>query len=184
MEQRYEDQNNIAPIGDFPLRHVAAVWQDDPVDAEASPRNTASDRAYEGFHLLGDRQYLTSLHADPGGWYSPNLVREDRRRIVGAPTTRTLEEFVEQARTWLDLSDSAPMFSIEDVVAVRGERCALLRCRVAYRDTATEFLNAFRNGMNGETQTSVLFDLDDREAAIAELNRLHADGESVGDADS
>ena len=151
------------------------------MDGEAGARNTASDRAYEGFHRLGDRQYLDALLADPGGWYSPNLIREDRRRIVGAPTTRTLAEFVEQARIWLDLSDTTPRFSVEGVVAVRGELCALIRCRVAYGDTTTEFLNAFRNGTQGETQKSVLFDLDDLEAAIAELGRLHAESASGRD---
>jgi hypothetical protein len=152
------------------------------MDGAASPRNTASDRAYEGFHLLGDREYLEVLRADPGGWYSPNLVREDRRRVVGAPTTRTLAEFVEQATTWLALSDSTPTFSIESVVAVRGERCALIRCRVAFGDMATEFLNAFRNATTGETQIAVLFDLDDMESAVAELDRLDAESETGNDA--
>lgn len=149
------------------------------MDGVSSPRNTASDRAFEGFHLLGDRVYLEALRTDPGGWYSPTLVREDRRRLVGAPTTRTLAEFVEQATTWLALSDSTPTFSIESVVAVRGERCALIRCRVAFGDMATEFLNAFRNATTGETQIAVLFDLDDMDAAIAELDRLH-DGSENG----
>lgn len=166
------------------LRHVGAVWQDDRMDGAASPRNKASDRASDGFHLLGDREYLEALRVDPGGWYSPNLVREDRRRVVGAPTTRTLAEFVEQATTWLDLSDTTPIFSIESVVAVRGERCALIQCRVAYGDTATEFLNAFRNATTGETQVAVLFDLDDMEAAIVELDRLHAESENGTDARS
>ena len=142
--------------------------------ADASPHNKASDRAYEGFHLLGDSSHLQALHEDPTGWYRPDLVREDRRRFVGAPTTRSLAEFVEQAMVWLDLSDVPPIFRVEEVVAVRGERCALIRCRVAYGNTATEFLNAFRNGTNGEVEKSVVFDLDDLEAAIDELDRLYA----------
>lgn len=152
------------------------------MDGPVTPRNEASDRAYEGFHLLGDREYLEALRADPGGWCSPDLVREDRRRLVGAPTTRTLLEFVEQAITWLDLSGRTPTFSIEGVVAVRGQRCALIHCRVAYGDTTTDFLNAFRNGTSRETQIAVLFDLDDMEAAIAELDRLDAERETGSDA--
>ena len=144
------------------------------VGMDRSPRNQASDRAREAFHLLGDRQFMRAVREDPSGFFSPDVVREDRRRIVGAPTTRTAAEFVDQLETWFNLSDTPPVFSVAEVVAVRGELCALVRCRVTFGDKGSEFLNVFRNDAIGQTERSVLFDPDDVDAASAELDRIHA----------
>lgn len=102
------------------------------VGMDESPRNQASDRACEAFPLLGDRQFMKAVQENPVGFFSPNVVREDRRRLVGAPTTRTAAEFIEQLETWFNLSNTPPIFSVVEVVAVRGELSALVRCRVSY----------------------------------------------------
>ena len=145
--------------------------------------NAASHEAYRSFPLLGDKQFLQKIRDDPSGYFRPDLVREDRRAIVGAPTTRSLTEYVDHAMTWLDLSETPPAFSVEEVVAVRGDTCALIRCRVSFGEAESEFLNAFLTTpepqVDGfvrlEVVISVLFDLDDREAAIAELDRIYAE---------
>ena len=144
---------------------------------DESPRNQASDRAREAFQLLGDRQFMRAVREDPTGFLSSDVVREDRRRIVGAPTTRTAAELVDQLETWFGLSDTPPVFSVSEVVAVRGELCALARCRVTFGDKSTEFLNVIRNDALGQTEKSVLFDPDDVDAAIAELHRIHAESD-------
>jgi len=42
-------------------------------------------------------------------------------------------------------------------------------------DKGSEFLNVLRNDANGQTERSVLFDPDDVDAAVAELDRIHAE---------
>jgi len=128
---------------------------------------------------LGDRLYLETIRDNPSGYYRPDLIREDRRRVVGAPTTRSIVEFVDHALTWFDLGDDPPVFSIEGVVAVCGDTCALIHCRVSFGDSVSDFLNAFRT-TGSEAEISVLFDLNDRDAALAELDRLYAE-DRLGD---
>lgn len=140
--------------------------------------NAATDAAFEYFHLHGDREFLLSIREDPTGYYRPDLIRVDRRRVIGAPRTGSVMEFVDHALHWFDLSDEQPVFRVEEVVAVRGDRCGLIRCAVSYGESVTRFLNAFRTtpgAIRPEVDISVLFDVDDRESAIAELDRLHAE---------
>jgi hypothetical protein len=140
-----------------------------------SPRNRASDRACQAFHLLGDLEFMRAEREHPGGLFSPDVVREDRRRLVGTPTTRTAAEFVDQLETWFDLADTPPVFNVTEVMAVRGDLCALIRCRVTFGDQATEFLNVFRNDVDDVVQKSVLFDPDDLDAALTELDLIQTD---------
>ena len=82
------------------------------------------------------------------------------------------DNFIDQLETWFDLSDTPPVFSVAEVIAVRGDLCALIRCQVTFGDQATEFLTVFRNDTDGVVQRSVLFDLDDLDAALAELDLI------------
>ena len=151
---------------------------------DVSPHNQASDRACEAFPLFGDRQFMKAVQENPAGFFSHDVVRDDRRRLVGAPTTRTAVAFIEQWETSFDLSDTAPVSSVVEVVAVRGESCALARCRVSYGDKGSEFLDVLRNDANGQTERSVLFDPDDVDAAVVELDRIHPESDDRSEASS
>lgn len=126
---------------------------------------------YEKFHLHGDPEFLARNLDEI---YTLDFVREDRRRLVGAPTANR-EEFVQQLRGWHGISHGPPQFSVEEIVAVRGERCILIRARVLYADTWSEFLSVGRIDADDRTDRSVLFDPDDIESAIAELDRMFAE---------
>jgi hypothetical protein len=73
-----------------------------------------------------------------------------------------------------------PKFSEPQAIAVRGQRCAAITARIDYgNDTYTEYLHCIvlDPGLQ-RLQRIVSFDpdsLDDRDAAIAELDRMHAE---------
>ena len=71
-----------------------------------------------------------------------------------------------------------PHWSIPEVIAVRGEWSAAYRVRVVYgvSDMFIDDINVVRfEPVGGRFRRTVLFDPDDRDAAIAELDRMHAD---------
>ena len=71
-----------------------------------------------------------------------------------------------------------PHFSIVEVIAVRGEWSAAYVLRTVYggRDMYSEAINVVEwDPDGGRMRRLVLFDLDDRCAAIAELDRMHAE---------
>ena len=80
-----------------------------------------------------------------------------------------------------------PHFSIVEVIAVRGEWSAAYVLRTVYggRDMYSEAINvADCDPDGGRMRRLVLFDLDDRDAAIAELDRMHTEVGDVTDTPS
>lgn len=69
-----------------------------------------------------------------------------------------------------------PKWSIREVLAVRGERCAAAVFRVDYGDDVyIEFINCIRMDINSRyMERYVSFDLDASDEAMAELDRLDA----------
>ena len=67
------------------------------------------------------------------------------------------------------------MFSITEVVAIRGPRCAAVGFTMDYgNDMMSDALEVFRfDSRLMNLQVLVAFDPDDFDAAIAELDRLH-----------
>jgi hypothetical protein len=137
---------------------------------EHEPSNAASTRMRADFPKLGDRQYVESKMLDV---FAEGFVREDRRRLVGI-STATAKEFVDVALGWFELG-SVPVFRWVAVVAVRGDRLALARWSVGFGDDIpTEMLGLQQYDENVDlVERLVVFDTDNVEAAIAELDRLH-----------
>lgn len=80
---------------------------------------------------------------------------------------------------WFDLSDGKPILTVE-VVAVRGDRLVLARMCIGYRDgdgTGVLSITQFDETVE-KTQSAVRFDLDDLDAALAEIDKLHAEIEA------
>jgi len=69
------------------------------------------------------------------------------------------------------------MFSITEIMAIRGHRCAAVAFTMDYgNDVITDALEVIRlDSQFVNLQLLVAFDLDDRDAAIAELDRMHAE---------
>ena len=107
--------------------------------------------------------------------YTDDFVREDRRRLVTIPAA-SFEEFIESLRTYWELGSGAPSFSVSEVIAVRGERLVLFRSRIAFDDgRSTESLVVLGHDDQMRAEFATMFDPDDHDAALAELDGRHAE---------
>lgn len=108
---------------------------------------------------------------------SDDFVYDDRRSgaaSVGRITGRSAwAEYM--ATAWA--VSPRPQWSMREVLAVRGQRCAAAVFRVQYADDMyIEFINCMRMDSSVRyTERYVSFDLDAHDEAIAELDRLYAE---------
>ena len=110
-----------------------------------------------------------------------DFSRNDRRRVVGAGIQHGRDAEIKdlQAITHLGIVDVA-----STIVATRGERLVLMRLRFSFRDSEPE---AFLGEMLGISEinadkrilAAVSFDLDDVDAAFAELDSRYLKGEGA-----
>ena len=145
------------------------------MDVEPGPTNRASEGAWENFPRFGDKEFLLGLREDPSGYMVPDFVRDDRRSVVNFPISRSVAQYVDHTLPLFDLTGTAPDFAVEETVAVRGGLCAAMRCSYSIGESRSDFLNVFRINTNDEVEISVLFDSDDRDAALTELDRLQSE---------
>ena len=138
----------------------------------AAPRNAASDKFTADFARMGDRRWVES---EMLASFADDFVRDDRRRLLSFEAT-TAQDLVDVALAWFEVDAGRPSFEPVAVLAVRGDRLALVRWRVV-------FGNGFVSEMLGVQQFDelierherlVVFDVDDVDSALAELDRLHA----------
>ncbi|MFV8054395.1 BTAD domain-containing putative transcriptional regulator [Mycobacterium sp. 48b] len=108
--------------------------------------------------------------------FAPEGSVESRRKLVGfKPTDFRQCEVVHQTRCDLE---SGIMRASEVIVAARGERLALARVSISTVDESPgapqdEFLQLFGVDEEGRIALQIWFDVDDMDAALAELNSLH-----------
>lgn len=108
----------------------------------------------------------------------------DRRRVVNAGIRHGRDAGIEDLRVAADIGFTYTMFG---VMATRGERLALVRSRASGRDPGTvqnDALSLIEIDANGRVAGSVVFDLDDFDAAIAELDARYLAGEAAAHADT
>ena len=145
------------------------------------PQNAASEMiraVYPMFGRLadatpGDLQETHELFAE-------GFLREDRRRFITVPTVGVKGLF-ESFQAYWDLGVGAPTFTVAEVHAVRGDRLLLFRGRAEFAEgQATESLVLVAYSAEMRAARAVLFDLDDLDGALDELERLHAGIEADG----
>jgi hypothetical protein len=110
-----------------------------------------------------------------------DISSDDRRRVVNAGIRHGRDAEIAEMRAIADTGTANVTFS---VTATRGQRLALCRFLLAGRDRRPE---AFRSEMlglveiNAESQLAarVLFDVDDTDAAFAELDTWYLAGEAA-----
>jgi class 3 adenylate cyclase len=107
--------------------------------------------------------------------WAPDVLLESRRKIVGF-TADDLRPEEWYARRALEVGGVRVSGS---VIAIRGERLALSRTAIATTDVSPgapsdEFLRVFGLDEEGRIALEVWFDLDDMDAAVAELDAVHA----------
>ncbi|WP_269323288.1 BTAD domain-containing putative transcriptional regulator [Mycobacterium paragordonae] len=142
------------------------------------PENAAS-RLYERYKVLyaaRDWGAVAELLAD-------NIRTEDRRRVVNSGLRHGPHEVMAEILALADVGIDLAF----DVIATRGERLFLSRLRTTGpSEKANGFhsvvLNILELDVHGKVVTRTTFDLDDFDAAIAELDARYLAGEGAAHA--
>jgi len=123
--------------------------------------------------------FVNNLDARPEGKapVTEDFKYEDRRTggfSFGQLEAPDMDAYA--ASAW-DLTDGRPHQSITEVVAVRGQRSAAFVELVDYgEDTIVEVITCCRLDAGvRRLERLVILDVDDRDAAIVELERMHAE---------
>lgn len=147
------------------------------VDGER--RNAASELirvVYPTFGRLADAEPADLEEARQ--LFAKGFSREDRRRIIAVPTEGA-DGLLESFRAYWDLDQGAPTFVVPKIVAVRGDRLVLFVGRAEFATgQATESLVVVVFSSEMKVARSVLFDVEDLDGAVQELERLHAEVEA------
>ncbi len=108
-----------------------------------------------------------------------NVSVDDRRRVVNAGIRTGRDAAIEDLRVAAEIGFTYKMLS---VTATRGDRLALMRVRAVGRDPeaiADEVPNIVEIDSDGRIAAAVVFDLDDIDAAFAELDARYVAGEAA-----
>jgi DNA-binding SARP family transcriptional activator len=111
-----------------------------------------------------------------------NVSVDDRRRVVNAGVLHGRDANIESTQATVDVGFTMTMVG---TLATRGEHLALLRVRVSGRDAETiqnDALNIVEIDAEDRIVGNVVFDLDDFEAAVAELDARYLVGEGAAHA--
>src|SRR6202012_5554624 len=111
-----------------------------------------------------------------------NVSVDDRRRVVNAGDLRGRDANIESTQATVDVGFTMTMGG---PLAISGERLALIRVRVSGRDAETiqnDALNIVEIDAEERIAGNVVFDLDDFDAAFAELEARYIAGEAAAHA--
>jgi ketosteroid isomerase-like protein len=135
------------------------------------PRNAASEAAEVMTELAFAREDLDEFLA----MVAEDFVQRDRRKLVGSTTEVGKAEYAQIAAFFVH--EAGLESRHRKVLAVRGDHLVLTRIVDRYRDgSMREFLGVEHfTGDPVQTHRAVMFDLDDLDAALAELDRLEAE---------
>jgi class 3 adenylate cyclase len=155
----------------------AAIARFDELSRPAARLENAASRVYERMQTCFTARDWDGTTAA----MAADIYRDDRRRIVNAEECRGREAAVAEARVAADLGAK---FTALTVIAIRGERLALIRSRVSNGDQRpeafnTEFLCVIELDTDERIAAHILFDPEDVDTAIAELDARYLAGEAA-----
>ena len=108
-----------------------------------------------------------------------DFCSDDRRRVTGAGTRRGRDAEIENMRVVADLGANITV----EVIATRGDRLVLTRARFSFdqqqQGFVAEVLSLVETDLDGRIATVILLDVDDFDAAIAELDARYIAGEAA-----
>lgn len=148
-------------------------------DPRARLENAAT-RVYERFWSYFAARDWNAVAAT----VSENLSGADHRRVVNAGDRGSRESVIEDLQVAADLEFT---IGVVDVVAIRGEQLALTRVRAAGRDPETiqnDAFNLVEIDADERLTLIVVYDLDDFDSAIGELDARYLAGEAAAHANA
>jgi DNA-binding SARP family transcriptional activator len=163
------------------------VYEDDDVDAavarfeelrpqERRLKNAATkvEERFQAYFAARDWAAMGEILAD-------DISADDRRRVVNAGIRHGRDAKIADMRATADLGTKN---GTSTVIAIRGQRLALVRIRLSGRDQRpdafhTEMLGIAEINADQRMAACVLFDVDDIDAAFAELDARYIAGEGA-----
>ncbi|MGE2815788.1 BTAD domain-containing putative transcriptional regulator [Mycobacterium heidelbergense] len=157
-----------------------AIARFEQLNRHASKLENTASRVYERLHAYfaaRDWDAITELLAD-------DYYGDDRRSVVGSGIRRGPDAAIEDYRSAADIEVTE---ATSDAVATRGARLALTRARYSRSGQESEgfhvdFLQIVEIDTDERIASMVAFDLDDFDAAIAELDARYLAGEAAAHA--
>ena len=133
------------------------------------PRNAASEAANEMTELAFDHERFDAMLA----MVAEDFVQKDRRKLVGSTSDIGKAEWAQVAAFFL--REAALNSRDRKVLAVRGDHLVLTRIVDRYGDGSMREFLAIEHlaGDPIQERLAVLFDPDDLDLAITELDLLH-----------
>ncbi|ORB11177.1 BTAD domain-containing putative transcriptional regulator [Mycobacterium noviomagense] len=108
-----------------------------------------------------------------------NLRKEDRRRVVNAGAWQGRDALIAELRA---IADVGIEHLTSDVIAIRGAHLVLSRVRASTGDFQMEYLDILQVDADERLVAHLVFDVDDVDAAIAELDARYLAGEAAAHA--
>ena len=158
----------------------AAIARFDQLSRPAPRLENAASRANERSHAYfaaRDWDAIAEIVAD-------DISTDDRRRVVNAGLRQGRDATIESFRWAADLGVT---HATSDPIATRGERLVLTRARYSHSDDQpqpfdVDLLHIVEINADERIGAVVIFDLEDFEAAIAELDARYLAGEAAAHA--
>ena len=152
----------------------AALARFDELHPQARRLENAASRAYERlwtYFAARDWKSMAEILAD-------DVFDDDRRRVVNAGLRRGRDAEMANMRATADLGVANVT---SDVIAIRGERLAISRVRFLGRNQRPEAFHTEVLGIDADERiaAAIMFDLDDVDAAFAELDARYLAGEAA-----
>jgi hypothetical protein len=150
----------------------------DELDQPAPHLGNAASQAYQriwGYFAARDWEAIAKMVAD-------NFASDDRRRGVNAGIRHGRGADIEDLQAAADIGFTIRMVG---VIATRGDRLALTRVRASGRDPETiqgDAPNIVEIDANGRIADVIVFDLEDIDAALEELDARYLAGEAAAHA--
>jgi hypothetical protein len=155
----------------------AALERFEELRRQMSRLGNAASQLYERFQSYFTARDWNALAET----MAVDIYRDDRRRVVSAEASRGRDAAIAEARAVADIGAKTAVLT---VIGIRGERLALFRSRFSGRDQRpeafhTEFLCLIEVDRDGLIAQHIMFDPDDFEAALGELDARYLAGEAA-----
>ncbi len=156
----------------------AALAKFDQLSRPAPRLENTATRVFERLYsyvAAGDWHAVAQITAE-------NVSVDDRRRVVNAGILHGRDANIKDAQATVDVGFA---MTVVGALATRGERLALIRVRVSGRDPGAiqnDALNIVEIDAGDRIVAGVVFDLDDFDAALAELDTRYIAGEAAAHA--
>ncbi|MEB3032874.1 BTAD domain-containing putative transcriptional regulator [[Mycobacterium] nativiensis] len=178
-----DDQGRVALQIWFDVEDIdAAIAELDALHARFEAERASGPRAWNKAALMIERFYPQFAARD---WVAiaqaaaDNYVLDDRRRMVNIGIRRGRDAGMKELQATADVGFGMILLGI---VATRGERLVLTRVRASGPDPGAvqnDALNVIEIDSDDKAATAVVFDVDDFDAAIAELDARYIAGEAA-----